>query len=99
MKTIQETKYICEACGSKFEKESEAKKCESYPIIDNKKPKVGDKVRINCGDGFGNIGIVVDVGFTSYDDYFPHTVCITAKLDGPYSRVLYDYWFEIVERS
>lgn len=86
MKTSTVKKYECELCGTVYESEEAAKRCESRPVSQDKGAKVGDRVYITGGDGIGEQAIVQsrhvysrEWGHGQWERYW-HTVGLTAKM-------------------
>lgn len=94
MKTVSLTRYECGICGSQYESQDGALKCESRPICQGKGAKIGDRVRVLNGDGAGEIAHVTDLsvidmrwGHYVWERYW-HTIAVTARLSSGGFRLL-----------
>lgn len=88
MKTIQQTVYQCEKCGSTYTNEHDVIECEATPIYWDKGVKIGDKVRILNGDGAGQLATVVStkVMDKSWGKRHFHSIVLTVLLQDNYSN-------------
>lgn len=100
MKEILIPRYQCEICGEKYSSMEEARKCESKKILFNKKPKVGDVVRILKGDGTGEEAKVTSTFIFPLNwgpSKYWHTVGLNVRIMGTWSRQLTFEDYELVK--
>ena len=86
MKEIPIILYQCETCGTNYSTSSEALKCESKPLCQDKGVKLGDIITVTMGDGSWKKAVVErkmvfskDWGHYAWERYW-HTVGLQAKI-------------------
>lgn len=107
MKILTVNKFQCEICKEFYDKKEDAEKCESRPIYQDKKVKVGDLVKIKSGDGAGKLAKVYKVAIRDmyYGHYvherYWHTITVIADImdDGGGTRILDFDSYEIVNEN